>query len=96
MITLTGHSDSWAGAQENDLACQIEDALAVLATVEASFEANRQCLLEWSGPDVLKKRFLKQLEMRQAQQRAWLVQKLVELHHRTAMLSLVTKSHRVR
>jgi hypothetical protein len=62
---------------------RIAGLLAALATVEASFELDRQSLLEWSGPEALKRRFLTQLEMRHAQDRDWLVQRLGELYQST-------------
>ncbi|MEZ0168592.1 hypothetical protein [Microvirga sp. TS319] len=99
-ITVSSSADIWSRtpdndhdqARESDIARQIDDVLAILAAIEASFETNRQCLLDWAGPEVLKLRFLKQLDVRQTRQREWLVQKLVELHHCKTMVPLAMKS----
>lgn len=103
-ITVSSSARVWSGASDpdqehgpdsdinSDITCQIDDALAILATVEANFESHRQCLLDWSGPEAVKRRFITQLDRRQARQRDWLVQKLVELHHRKAMLPLAMES----
>ena len=75
---------------------QIDDILAVLAIVDAGFELDRETLLEWSGPELIKQRFLHQLETRHARKREWLVQHLAELHNELEMREMINTSSRMR
>jgi hypothetical protein len=84
------------GVYDKDVTKQINDTLAVLAIVDAGFELDRETLLEWSGPELIKQRFLHQLEMRHAGERDWLVQHLAELHKQMDMQKMVNSSFRMR
>ncbi len=75
---------------------QIDDILAVLAIVDAGFELDREALLQWSGPELFKHRFLHQLKTRHAREREWLVQHLAELHSELAMREMINISFRMR
>ncbi|WP_048707794.1 hypothetical protein [Microvirga massiliensis] len=63
----------------SDLTPEILGALQALADVEARYRAERDRLGQWSGPRVLKERFLAQLEERHARERQPLVQRLADL-----------------
>jgi hypothetical protein len=75
---------------------QIDDTLAALAIFEADFELDRETLLEWSGPELIKQRFLHQLETRHTRKREWLVQHLAELHNELEMWGMINTSSRMR
>jgi hypothetical protein len=79
-----------------NLALEIQRALAVLADIETRFELDRESLAKWAGPEALRSRFVKMLEIRRAQERDPLVQRLAELHQRTTMLSMFDKSRPTR
>ena len=80
---------------ESDIAEQIDETLAVLAIVGAGFEHDRETLLEWSGPELIKQRFLHQLEARHVRERDWLVQRLAELHKQLDMQKMVNNPFRM-
>jgi hypothetical protein len=63
----------------DDLVLEIQRILAALADDEARFDLDRRSLLEWSGPEVLKQRFLALLEVRRTCRREQLAQRLAEL-----------------
>ena len=85
-----------AEAHDSNVAKQIDNALAVLAIVDAGFELDRETLREWSGPELIKHRFLHQLETRHAREREWLVQHLAELHKELEMQETINTSFRMR
>jgi hypothetical protein len=61
------------------LAFEIRRVLAALADDEARFDLDRRSLLEWSGPEALKQRFLTLLEACHTRRRELLAQRLAEL-----------------
>jgi hypothetical protein len=71
------------------LSPEIRSALAVLAEVEARYERDRASLVAWQGPNVLKRRFLDQLETRHAQEREPVVQRLAQLHQQMTTASML-------
>jgi len=85
-----------AEVRDSNVAEQIDNTLAVLAIVDAGFELDREALREWSGPELIKQRFLHQLETRHARKREWLVQHLAELHNELEMREMINTSSRMR
>ncbi|WP_046864145.1 hypothetical protein [Microvirga massiliensis] len=76
-----------------DLAVEIRRVLAALADDEARFNLDRRSLLEWSGPEALKQRFLALLEARHTRQRELLAQRLAELRLCTSARSASGGAH---
>ncbi len=62
-----------------DPSLEIEVALAELAELERCFDADRESLSQWSGPEAIKMRLMEQLEARHARDRQPLIQKLADL-----------------
>jgi len=94
-IDIIRGARAWVGAHEADLASRIENALQALAKTEASFWGDRQSLLEWPGPEALKERFLRQLEMHHAREKDLIVQRLAALRQDLALLSMSGSPQRV-
>jgi hypothetical protein len=72
-------------AFSDDVTSQVQAALAALADLETRYQIDRDALVQWSGSEALKKRFLGQLEAHRAREREPLVLRLAALHqHMTA------------
>jgi hypothetical protein len=46
----------------NDLLAELQSTLATLADIEVRYEADRERLEEWAGPEAIKEKFAAQLE----------------------------------
>jgi hypothetical protein len=77
-----------------DLTPEMQSTLAALADVEARFEADRECLAGWMGPEAVRQKLTAHLEATHAREREPLVQRLAELHQRR-MASIMVRSIRV-
>jgi hypothetical protein len=66
----------------DDLQPALQDALALLANIDAHYDEERARLERWSGPDSMKARLGAQLEDAHRQEREPLVQRLAHIHQR--------------
>jgi hypothetical protein len=64
----------------DDLLAELQSTLATLADIEVWYEADRERLEAWDGPDAIKKKFAAQLEERHQREREPYVQRLADLH----------------
>ena len=78
---------------DSDLAPDIRSALTALEEVELRYEADRECLQEWCGPEAAKTRLLNLPEVRYKQEREPFVQRLAELHQHSTMASMFQSLH---
>jgi len=76
-----------------DLTPEMQRILVTLADVEDRFEADRECLAGWVGPEAVRRKLTASLEASHARQREPLVQRLAEIHQRQ-MASMM--AHRIR
>jgi hypothetical protein len=67
----------------NDLLAELQSTLATLADIEVRYEADRERLEAWAGPEAIKEKFAAQLEERHQRDREPYVQRLADLHYRT-------------
>jgi hypothetical protein len=74
-----------------DLTPEMQRTLATLADVEHRFEADRECLAGWVGPEAVRQKLTTRLEASHARQREPLVQRLAELHQRQMMLTMARR-----
>jgi hypothetical protein len=65
-----------------DIEPALQDALAVLANIDAHYDGERERLELWTGPDSVKNRLAGQLEEAHRQEREPHVKRLAELHQR--------------
>jgi hypothetical protein len=79
---------------DSDLAPDIRSALTALEEVELRYEADRECLQGWCGPEAAKTRLLNLLEVRHKQEREPFVQRLAELYQHSTMASMFRSLHR--
>jgi hypothetical protein len=66
----------------DDIEPALQDALAVLANIDAHYDGERERLELWTGPDSVKNRLAGQLEEAHRQEREPHVKRLAELHQR--------------
>ncbi|HZB38080.1 MAG TPA: hypothetical protein VE443_08790 [Beijerinckiaceae bacterium] len=66
----------------DDMEPALQDALALLANIDAHYDAERERLELWSGPESVKERLATQLADAHRQEREPHVQRLAELHRR--------------
>ena len=78
---------------DSDLAPDIRSALTALEEVELRYEADRECLQGWCGPEAAKARLLNLLEVRHQREREPLVKRLAELHQQTTLASMFRSLH---
>ena len=78
---------------DSDLAPDIRSALTDLEEVELHFEADRECLRRWCGPEAAKTRLLNLLEIRHQREREPFVQRLAELHQHSTLASMFRTLH---
>ncbi len=71
-----------------DLEPALQDALALLANIDAHYDAERERLDHWLGPDSVKARLSAQLAEAHRQEREPYVQRLAELHQRMMSLTM--------
>ncbi len=60
----------------------LQNALAVLANIDAHYDEEREKLESWAGPKSIKERLSNQLAEAHRQEREPLVRRLAELHQR--------------
>ena len=65
-----------------DLEPALQDTLALLANIDAHYDAERERLDHWPGPDSVKARLSAQLAEAHRQEREPYVKRLAELHQR--------------
>jgi hypothetical protein len=75
----------------HNLTPDIQDTLARLAEVELLFEADRECLAGWVGPEAIRQRLTADLEAHHARQREPLVQRLAELYQQHTTAAMVRR-----
>ncbi len=80
-------------ANGSDLAPDIRSALSALEEVEFRYEADRESLRGWCGPEAAKARLLNLLEIRHQREREPLVQRLAELHQHSTLASMFRSLH---
>ena len=80
-------------SNDADLAPEIGSALTALEEVELRYEADRECLQGWRGPEAAKARLLNLLEVRHQREREPLVQRLAQLHQHSTMASMFQSLH---
>ena len=78
---------------DSDLAPDIQSALTALEEVELRYEADRERLRTWCGPEAAKARLLNLLEVRHQREREPFVQRLAELHQHSTMASMFQSLH---
>ena len=66
----------------DDLEPALQDTLAILANIDAHYDAERERLELWPGPDSMKARLAAQLAQAHRQEREPHVKRLAELHQR--------------
>jgi len=66
----------------DDIEPALQDALAVLANIDAHYDGERERLELWTGPDSMKDRLAAQLAEAHRQEREPHVKRLAELHQR--------------
>jgi hypothetical protein len=66
----------------DDLEPALQDTLALLANIDAHYDAERERLDVWPGPDSVKARLAAQLVDAHRQEREPYVKRLAELHQR--------------
>jgi hypothetical protein len=74
-----------------DLTPEMQSTLAALADVEDRFEADRECLAGWMGPEAVRQKLTAHLDARHAREREPLVQRLAELHQRRMASTMVRR-----
>ncbi len=67
----------------NDLLAELQSTLATLADIEVRYEADRERLEAWAGPEAIKEKFAAHLEERHQRDREPYVQRLADLHYQT-------------
>jgi hypothetical protein len=72
----------------DDLLPELQVMLAILADIEMQFQADRERLDTWAGPEAIKTEFAAQLEERRQQAREPYLQRLADLHDR--MIRIMT------
>ena len=80
-------------ANGSDVAPDIRSALTALEEVELRYEADRECLQGWCGPEAAKARLLNLLEVRHQREREPFVQRLAELHQHSTLASMFRSLH---
>ena len=78
---------------DSDLAPDIRSALTALEEVEFRYEADRESLRGWYGPEAAKARLLRLLEVRHQREREPLVQRLAKLHQHSTLASMFRSLH---
>jgi hypothetical protein len=72
----------------DDLEPALQDALAILANIDAHYDSERERLDQWVGPHSVKERLRAQLAEVHRQEREPHVQRLAELHQRWTTMRL--------
>jgi hypothetical protein len=79
--------------KDSDLAPDIRSALTALEEVKLHYEADRESLRGWCGPEAAKARLLNLLEVRHQREREPLVQRLAKLHQHSTLASMFRSLH---
>lgn len=80
--------DVWTDFYPDTLLPQLQQALAALANVEIRYEADRESLQAWTGPEAIKDRLIAQLEERYRREREPYVARLEQLQREIRCLIL--------
>ena len=71
-----------APVYSDDIEPALQDALTILANIDAHYDGERERLELWTGPDSVKERLAGQLAEAHRQEREPHVKRLAELHQR--------------
>jgi len=79
-----------------DLLPALQSTLASLADVEVRYEAERDYLEEWSGPEEVKQRLIAALQSRWCKDREPIVERLARLREQATVMSRGQRRERAR